>query len=198
MSYVEAEEARSKFIAAGHALPGGTHKDLTHEEMEAQAQSLFVEKITVIPDNSIVKDFRLPLNAKKAQAIIDEATEYLFKLSEAEAFGKEKGLASLLIEYSAADSSSGGDIEKHDTVEHADILEKPKGQIATITPITEDPVMTLPEIAKVLGVSVETVKNRMKEGVLKLGRAGNGQRWAERSYLIKWKAEHLSSGGTKT
>jgi DNA-directed RNA polymerase specialized sigma24 family protein len=58
--------------------------------------------------------------------------------------------------------------------------------------------MTLPEIAKVLGVSVETVKNRMKEGVLKLGRAGNGQRWAERSYLIKWKAEHLSSGGTKT
>jgi hypothetical protein len=57
-----------------------------------------------------------------------------------------------------------------------------------------DAVITLPKIAKVLDVSVETVKNRAKNGDLQLQKAANGQRWAERSYLITWKTIHLCRG----
>ena len=92
------EEHRIRSIYDDQTAPirenhsSGRHRPLSDQEVEIEAKELCNEKTTIYPSDTIVLDFSLPLNAEHAQKMIDEAKEYLFKLSGVEAFEKEHDL----------------------------------------------------------------------------------------------------------
>lgn len=89
---------RNRITITAWTIDGGEpepYKD-PREELRDLARSLREETVPIVPDNTEARDFRLPLDEKEAQAKIDEAMDYRFKLSEAEAFGQSHELPSLL------------------------------------------------------------------------------------------------------
>ena len=103
---IRMEENRVNGIEAGRLTPKGKAflpsdaitlplpgpMPIRKRDTEAEAKELLKEEEVVYPTNdTIVLDFSLPLDSAKAQTMIDEAKRYLFKMSEAETFGKSHG-----------------------------------------------------------------------------------------------------------
>ena len=87
----------------------------------------------ILPPDSIAASFDLPIDSEKAAAMIVEAKTYRFKLSEAEPFGQERGLPSLLREYEPR-FAQGAEME----FQEADKEEFPKLRLKTLSRLIDD------------------------------------------------------------